>query len=196
MALRKGRKGRKVPPTRLDLLMRTAAKLNKVTREEVKLRKETARAQRLKLKTANDAAAQKLREAEHARMRAKDKAHRSGDFFERIGAYSPDAAVARPADAYPPKPARTYIARTDSDGKITRTALPPVQPPGEKRATSEDYKKPERKLSPQAQAHLAIQGGGGAGGFCDPGGTVSRNIQNESGRATVRVTGPWPGGRR
>jgi len=127
MALRKGKPGRKVPPTRLDLLIRTATKLNKIARDELKLRKETARAERLKVKAENDAKAKALREYEHARLAAKERARFEG-FSESLGAYSPDAAVARPIDpAHAPPGHFTSIER--STGEIERTALPPVEKP-------------------------------------------------------------------
>ena len=127
LALRKKQPGRKVPPTRLDRLVRTAAKLVKVTCEERKLRKETARAEHLRVKTENDAKAKALREYEHARLAAKERARFEG-FSESLGAYSPDAAVARPIDpAHAPPGHFTSIER--STGEIERTPLPPVEKP-------------------------------------------------------------------
>ena len=129
MALRKGKPGRKVPPTRVDIARKTILKAAKLTREEVKLRKETARAERLKIKTENDAKAKALREYEHARLAAKERARFEG--FETLGAYAPDAAVARPIDpAHSPPPERGYFTSIErSTGEIERTALPPVEKP-------------------------------------------------------------------
>ena len=141
LALRKKQPGRKVPPTRLDRLVRTAAKLVKVTREERKLRKETARADRLKLKTENAAKAKALREYEHARLNAKERARFEG-FSERLGAYSPDAATERPIDpAHSPPPERGYFTSIieRSTGEIE---LPPARAADAPKVAVSDSAKP------------------------------------------------------
>jgi len=140
MALRKGKPGRKVPPTRLDLLIRTATKLNKITRDELKLRKETARAERLKIKAENEAIAQKLRDAEHARLAARERARFEG-FSESLGAYSPDAAVARSIDPAhsPPPPERGYFTSIERTGEIE---LPPARATDAPKVAVSDSAKP------------------------------------------------------
>jgi len=139
MALRKKQPGRKVPPTRLDRLVRTAAKLVTVTREERKLRKESARAERLRLKTENDAKAKALREYEHSRLAAKDEAHRQR--FSLIGAFSPDAATARSIDPAhsPPPPERGYFTSIERSGEIE---LPPARAADAPKVAVSDSAKP------------------------------------------------------
>ena len=143
MALRKGKPGRKVPPTRVDIARKIILKAAKLTKEEVKLRKETARAERLRLKTENDATARALREYEHSRLAAKERARFEG-FSESLGAYSPDAAVARIDPAHsPPPPERGYFTSIErSTGEIDRIALPPARAADAPKVAVSDSAKP------------------------------------------------------
>lgn len=216
MVLRKGRSGRKVPPTRIDKILKAARNLGKVTREEIKLRKETARAARLKLREENNAKSQTLRKAEHARLAAKDTARRRG-YFENLGAFSPDAAraveqSAPPAPGHftsfkdnPFPPERDYIVSgVDDTGRLKREYLPPPRAESKpKVAESADYVKPgpaaggERRQPTRAElaARHRHESMPNAGGFFDAGGVVAMNIQNEHGGATVHVCRglvPWP----
>jgi len=214
MALRKGSPNRKVPKSCADRIVKAARTLGKKTREVNKLERETARSARLKLKQENEQAAQKLRNAEHERLVATDRARGRG--FESLGAFSPltARAVEQPApkpasetpprmgNPFPPKGAPDfahsppgYFTSIDrSTGDITRIALPPV------RAESEPKVAPKaapanrvEEMRARYLAHHTTDGAIGASGFADPGGVVSFNINAESGGATVRVTGPWAG---
>jgi len=134
LALRRGKKGRRVPLTRADVARRTIIRAAKETREEVRLRKETARAARIKLRQENDAKAKELRDAENARFRAKDEARE-----ERRQPVPSSLAinVQQPAQT---REAPDYIAHVDRDGKVRREYLLPSRAENEPKVAVCDEK--------------------------------------------------------
>lgn len=110
MALRKGRRGRKVPEDRFASVIRSARKLKRLTREELAARRAQARVEKAKA----DVEARRIRAEARAAARAAESNSKAPA--------STVVQVQAPTDLAhtPPAPAYEYHTRVNSDGRVIR----------------------------------------------------------------------------